>query len=107
MEIAMDRTSHLQTSQYNFSRPMALNLTPKNVIGLSVALLGLAAIFGLLNAQKTKSLRQSAAKAINSRDELERRHAAEQKELKTREATVAGAMSKLTDNESKVAKAEA
>jgi peptidoglycan hydrolase CwlO-like protein len=103
----METGSPLQTTGQDSSRPMAVNMTPKSIIGLSVAFLGLAAIFGILNAQKAKSLRESVATALNARDDAERRRAAEQKELKTREANVTTAMSKVTDNEGKVAKAEA
>lgn len=86
---------------------MALSLSPRNIIALSVALLGLAAVFGFLNSQKSKSLKESARTATTARDELVRRRGAEQKEIKEREATVAAAMAKVTENEGKIAKAEA
>jgi predicted nucleic acid-binding Zn-ribbon protein len=85
---------------------MAISVTPKNIITLSVALLGLAVVFAFLNAQKTKSLRDNLANATAARDDLARRQAAEQKDLKGREAAVAAAMTKVTENESKIAKAE-
>src|SRR5947199_9649635 len=85
---------------------MTISATPKNVIGLSVILLGLAVVFGLLNTQKASSLRQTTASATAARNDLERRRAADQKEIKGREAAVAAAMAKVTENENRVAKAE-
>ncbi|MEY2539956.1 MAG: hypothetical protein QOG67_3696 [Verrucomicrobiota bacterium] len=85
---------------------MAISVSPKSVITLSVAFLGLATVFAFLNAQKTKTLRENVVTATTAREDLERRRAAEQKELKTREASVNAAMAKVAENESKIAKAE-
>src|SRR4051794_5701742 len=86
---------------------MPVSLTPKSLVATSVLLLALAGIFGLLNTQKTKSLRENAVNAASTRDDLERRRAAEQKQLKDREAAVTAATAKISENESRVAKAEA
>lgn len=86
---------------------MAISVTPKHLIGLSVALLALAGIFGILNTQKSRSLRQSVLSATSVRQDLERRHAVEQKEVKAREDAAAAAMAKIAEHENKVAKAEA
>ena len=86
---------------------MPVSLTPKTLIAISVVLLALAGVFGFLNTQKAKSLRESALTATTARDDLERRRAVEQKQLKEREAAVAAATAKVGENESRVAKAEA
>ena len=80
--------------------------TPKTILGLSAALLLLAAIFGALNNHKVKTLRASVTTADSARDAAERRRAAEQKEMKAREASVAAAAAKIADTEGKASKAE-
>ena len=82
-------------------------VTPKTVIGLSVLLLILAAIFGLLNSHKVKTLRTNVANADAARDAAEHRRAAQERNPKTRETTVAGGEAKIAEAESKAAKAEA
>ena len=82
-------------------------LTPKTLIGTSVLLLAAAGVFGFLNTQKAKSLRETAVLATSARDDLQRRRDAEQKQLKEHEAAATAATAKLTENESRVAKAEA
>ena len=82
-------------------------LTPKTLIGTSVLLLAVAGVFGFLNTQKAKSLREAAVLATAARDDVQRRRDAEQKQLKEHEAAATAATSKLTENENRVAKAEA
>ena len=82
-------------------------VTPKTVIGLSVLLLILAAIFGLLNSHKVKTLRTNVANADAARDAAEHRRAPQERNPKTRETTVAGGEAKIAEAESKAAKAEA
>ena len=82
-------------------------VTPKTVIGLSVLLLILGAIFGLLNSHKVKTLRTNVANADAARDAAEHRRAAQERNPKTRETTVAGGEAKIAEAESKAAKAEA
>ncbi len=82
-------------------------VTPKTVIGLSVLLLILAAIFGLLNSHKVKTLRTNVANADAARDATEHRGATQQRNPETREATVPGGEAKIAEAESKAAKAEA
>jgi hypothetical protein len=86
---------------------MAAAVTPKAVLGLSVVLLILAAIFGILNSQKVKAMRTNVANAQAARDTAERRRLAEKKDLKARETSVAAASAKVAETESKAAKAEA
>src|SRR5205085_2767640 len=57
--------------------------------------------------QKAKALRDNLVTAAAVRDDVERGHAAEQQQLKQREAAAAGATAKIAENESRVAKAEA
>jgi hypothetical protein len=63
--------------------------TPKNVVGLSVLLLLVAALFGVLNGQKLKTLRVNVANADSGRDAAEKQRLAEQKAIKARESSVA------------------
>ena len=82
-------------------------VTPKTVIGLSVLLLILAAIFGLLNSHKVKTLRTNVANADAARGAAEHRRAAQERNPEARETTVAGGEAKIAEAESKAAKAEA
>ena len=86
---------------------MALAGNPTGVIGLSVALLVLATIFGVLNKQKIASLHTNVANADAARDAAERKRLDEEKKIKAREATVGAAAAKVAETESRVAKAEA
>lgn len=82
-------------------------VTPKSVIGLSVVFLVLAAIFGLLNSHKVKTLRANVANAEAARHVAERRPAAQQRHLETSETTATGGEDKVAGAENKAAKAEA
>jgi hypothetical protein len=84
---------------------MTAAVAPKNVIGLSAALLLIAAVFGVLNGQKVKSLHLNVANAEAARDATESRRAAAQKELKVREAAEKAAVAKATEAELKAAEA--
>ena len=81
-------------------------VTPKTVIGLSVLLLILAAIFGLLNSHKVKTLRTNVANADAARDAAEHRGVTQERNPETRETSVAGGEAKIAEAESKAAKAE-
>jgi hypothetical protein len=88
-------------------------VTPKNVIGLSVLFLMLAAIFGLLNSHKVKILRTNTAHAEAARPAAEQRRIAQPQNAKPAE-TPAPAVSpppvtedKIAEAENKAAKAEA
>jgi hypothetical protein len=81
-------------------------LTPKNVAGLAIMLLVLAAIFGFLNGQKIKTLRAGVANAQAARDAAERRI----REKPNTSAGGAGAkdeQGRLADAENRAAKAVA
>jgi hypothetical protein len=85
-------------------------VTQKNVIGLSVLCLVLAAIFGLLNSHKVKTLRTYAAnaEAARARDAAQhRRVTGQQPSPGTSETTATGGEDKVAEAENKAAKAEA
>jgi hypothetical protein len=83
---------------------MTFQITPKNLIGLSAVILMMGGILGVLNTQKLKSLRTRAFNALTSVDNSERRHSAQERESKEREASLAA---KFSEMEGKTAKAEA
>jgi predicted RNase H-like nuclease (RuvC/YqgF family) len=82
-------------------------VTQKNVIGLSILFLALAAIFGALNSHKVKVLRTNVANAEAARLALANRRVTQQQDLKPREMTGTGEGDKIAEAESKAAKAEA
>jgi chromosome segregation ATPase len=84
--------------------PLAENLsaTPRTLIGASVVLLGIAAIFGALNVKKVKTLRSSAADATAARESADRGRAQHENELKAGELALASAQAKLAERAGKV-----
>jgi hypothetical protein len=82
-------------------------VTQKNVIGLSILLLVLAAIFGALNSHKIKALRSSVVNAETLRRAPENRSITQQRDLKTKETPARGEEGKTAEAENKAAKAEA
>ncbi len=82
-------------------------ITQKNVIGLSVLFLVLAAIFGVLNSHKVKALRANVANAEALRRAVESRTVTQQREPKTKDTTATGEEDKVAEAENKVAKTEA
>jgi hypothetical protein len=81
-------------------------VTQKNVIGLSILFLMLAAIFGALNSHKVKALRASVANAEALRRAVESRSVTQQRDLKTKETTATGEEDKAAEAENKAAEAE-
>jgi hypothetical protein len=107
-EFAFRRHSLLQEHAFMMRPKFALSaVTPKTVIGLSVLLLILAAIFGLLNSHKLKTLRTNVANANAARNAAEHRGVAQERNPKTRGPTVVGGEAKIAEAESKAEKAEA
>jgi cell shape-determining protein MreC len=88
-------------------------VTPKNVIGLSVLFLVLAAIFGLLNSHKVKTLRTNMAHAGVARAAAEQRRVAQARNSKPAEtpapteSPARATEDKIAEAENKAAKAEA
>lgn len=82
-------------------------ITSRQLIGASVTLLALSAVFSVLNLQKTLGLRSEITQSENARRTAEPVRASHEKELKMREAAVAAAQAKFGDTENKVASTEA
>jgi hypothetical protein len=80
--------------------------TRKTLIGSSVSLLALAAVFGALNLSKVKTLRATAAQAVTALDRAEQSRIIEENELKTREAAVAAHQAKLAERDGKTVASE-
>ena len=89
------------------SSSAASAVTHKNVIGLSIVFLALAAILGALNSHKVKALRANVANAEAASLALENRRVTQQQDLKPRETTGTGKEDKVAEVESEAAKAEA
>jgi len=85
---------------------MTFSATPRTLISISVVFLVVAAVFGVLNTTKVKTLRSSAADAIATRDATDRRRAVQEKEIKAREAAIAAEKAKVSESKGKMANAE-
>jgi predicted nuclease with TOPRIM domain len=81
-------------------------ITQKNVIGLSVLFLFLAAIFAALNSHKLKTLRANVASLEAAHLALANRHGAQQPDVKTKETTATGEDGRIAEAESGAARAE-
>jgi hypothetical protein len=81
--------------------------TSKVLIGLSVLFLTLSAVFGVLNTSKTRELREEAERKEFARAEAERLRIAKEREIKTREDSVAAAAAQSAEAENRIASAEA
>jgi hypothetical protein len=82
-------------------------VTSKQLIFVSVALLGLSAVFAVLNLQKTRGLRTEVVQSETARQTADQQRISREKQLKDREAAVAAANAKFGDTQNKVASAEA
>ena len=89
------------------SSPGSGIINQKNIIGLAVAMLVAAGVFGVLNGQKVKALRTTTANAEAARDAVEKRRLEEQKDIKAREAAAALAQTKAAEAETIAAKVQA
>jgi septal ring factor EnvC (AmiA/AmiB activator) len=81
--------------------------TSRQLILASVALLGVSAVFAVLNLQKTRGLRTEVAQSETTRQTADQQRASREKQLKDREAAVAAASPKSGDTQSKASNAEA
>lgn len=86
---------------------MTFATTPRTVIGISISMLILSALFGVLNSVKVKRLHADATNLTTARDTAERRRLSQETEVKSREASVAAASAKFSETTSKAAKAAA
>jgi hypothetical protein len=82
-------------------------ITSRQLILASVALLGVSAVFAVLNLQKTRALQTEVVQSETARQTAEQQRASRDKLLKDREAAVAAANAKFGDTQSKVASTEA
>jgi archaellum component FlaC len=82
-------------------------VTSKGVVGLAIAFLVLAALFGFLNSQKVKALRVTAANARSARDAAELRRLNERLAAPVDDAAGPQQQGKVADAENRAAKAEA
>lgn len=80
---------------------------PKILLSLTILFLTLSAVFGVLNTNKARGLRELAARSDTARAEVEQVRIAKEKEIHARESKVAEAAAKYADTEAKVASAEA
>jgi hypothetical protein len=83
-----------------------LSATPKTVIGASVLLLFVAAIFAALNVAKVKTLRSSVAGTTVAHESTDPSHAQREKELNVRESAIAAEQAKLAEREGKAGASE-
>ena len=82
-------------------------ITSRQLILASVGLLSLAAVFALLNLQKTRGLRTEIVQSESARQTAERQRISREKQLKEREAAVAAANAKFGDTQTKATNTEA
>jgi hypothetical protein len=82
-------------------------IASRQLILASVALLGVSAVFAVLNLQKTRGLRTEVVQSEMARQTAEQQRASRENLLKDREAAVAAANAKFSDTTSKVASTEA
>jgi len=81
--------------------------SPKPLLAISVCLLLISAVFGVLNGGKAKALRTDVAAAKNQRETAERQRQTASKSSKDRETKIAGELAKVSENENRIASAEA
>lgn len=79
----------------------------KILIGVSALLLTLSAVFGILNAGKSKDLRAQVTRSEEARMASDRQRAAREKEIKARETALAAGTARVNDDQAKVALSEA
>jgi len=82
-------------------------ITSRQLILASLALLALAAIFAVLNLQKTRGLRTEVVQSETARQTADQQRISREKQLKEREAAVAAANAKFGNTQDKVASTEA
>jgi hypothetical protein len=83
--------------------PETFTPTPKKLIGGSVVLLAVAAVFTALNVSKVKTFRSTVAEAVVTREKAEQFHLKKESELKERESVIAGQNIKITEHEQRAA----
>jgi hypothetical protein len=79
----------------------------KPLIGASLLLLMLSAVFGFLNTGKVKALRTEQTNAVMARDTAEKARAAQRKEIRDRETQVTATAAKFPETEARITSAKA
>jgi hypothetical protein len=80
--------------------------SPKPLLAISVFLLLVAAVFGVLNGSKAKTLYNEMTLAKSQKETAEHARQTAEKNIKDREAKVAGEQAKITENDNRIASAE-
>jgi hypothetical protein len=80
---------------------------PKTLVGISVLMMVVTAVFGVLNSVRVKGLHVDLANAIAARDAAEHSRMAQAKEFESRQTKIPRMGAKSADAESKAAKVEA
>jgi hypothetical protein len=80
--------------------------TPRRLIGGSILLLALTALFGALNLSKVKDLRATAANAMTARESAGQSRVKKENELKARESAVTAAQAKLAERDGEMVASE-
>jgi hypothetical protein len=80
--------------------------TPKTLLSGSVLLLGLAAVFAVLNLSRVKTLRSTAAQAVTASETAEQAVRKRESELKARESAIATQQAKVAEPDTKTVAAE-
>ena len=83
------------------SSPGTFHLTPKTLIGSSILLLSVAAVFDGLNVSKIKMLRATAVQAATAIENAEQNWIKKENELKARESVTAAQQSKIAERDGK------
>lgn len=88
--------------------PLGDTFTPtsKRLIGGSILLLAIAAVFGALNLSKVRNLRLTVAEAVTARESAEQSRFKKENELKARESAVTTAQAKLAERDGKMVASE-
>lgn len=80
---------------------------PKILLSLSVLFLTLSAVFGVLNTNRARNLREAASRVGTTQVETEQVRLAKEKALQTREAAIAAGAAQNAQAESKLGSTEA
>jgi hypothetical protein len=88
------------------SIPGTLAPTPRNLISGSVLLLAFAAIFGVLNLSKVRTLRSTATQIVTANANAEQARLKKESEFKARESAMAAQQAKLAERDSKTVASE-
>jgi hypothetical protein len=105
--IAMRAAPFIASGFINASTLSRFSITSRQLILASVAMLSLAAVFAVLNLEKTRGLRAEVVQSETARQNGEQQRIAREKQLKEREAAVAAANAKFGENQNRVASSEA